>query len=216
MRAAILAATMLCGLATGAQADVVTYSTNVSATALAAILAEDRPTNLTPFDPTLGTLTAVSVELQGTLGFPPYTLTPSTTALPTSASVTPHLTAYPLASSLFNFATQTNRPVVNGQIIGLQQVSFDVTQSLPLGFAADPFLNLLPFSIISNANGNYDQATTGDADPTTLNGVARVSYTYDAVATASPVPEPASIALVGLGIAAFSAARRRSGAGRAA
>lgn len=211
MRAAILAATMLCGLATGARADVVTYSTFYTATAQATNLGNDHPTNLPAFDPTLGTLTAVSVELAGSFGFSPYTLTALPgQPLPTTVSLTPHLTTFPLPSSLFSFATQANLPVVNGQIIGEQPVSFDVTGSVSLDYAADPFLNLLPFTTISGANGNFDQGIAADEDPTTLNGVARVSYTYNAATTVSPVPEPASIALVGLGVAAFGAARRRS------
>ncbi len=210
MRAALLAAAMVCGLATGAQAAVVSYDTSFNIAASAQILANDHSTNLTSFDPTLGTLTAASVELLGSFNPGTYSLAPSFGALPTSATVTPHLTASPLPSSLFNFAPQTNRPVVNGQIVGLQSFSFDVTDSLPLGFAVDPFINLLPFEIISATNGNFDQGATADRDPSTVNGIARVFYTYDATAPASAVPEPVSITMLGMGLAGLGVMRRRA------
>lgn len=210
MRAALLAAVMACGLATGARAAVVAYDTNFYVTAQALALGDDPVQSLTAFDPSLGTLTAVNVEVKGTFGLGPYFLLPTAAPLPTMASITPHLNFYPLPQGTITYATQANLPVFNSSIQGLQSFSFDETGALPLSYAAEPILNLQPFTTISNANGNYDNADTGDADPSTINGFARVSYTYTAAATATAVPEPVSIALLGVGLAGIGVTRRRA------
>ena len=165
MRAAVITAMVMCGLATGARADVVSYATNFVVTARDLAFGTDPLQSLTPFNTSLGTLTSASVELQGAFSLTSYFLLPEGgEALPTTASITPHLDAFPLSLGTIPFPTQANLPVVNGSIIGLQSFSFDVTGSLPMSYAsaADPILNLQPYTTISNANGSYDTADEGD------------------------------------------------------
>ena len=198
MRATMLAAVMACGLATGARADVVTDDINFAISAFAININGNNPTPVTPFDPTLGTLTSISVELKGTFSLPSYPLeTTGYSPMPTSASVTPTLYVGGLAPVTFSFTTQANRPVVNNQIIGLQGFSFDVTGSAPLSRAASLSLDFSPYAVITNANGAFDTQGTADRDPSSVQGTALVSYTYTPAASA--VPEPASAALLGIG-----------------
>ena len=212
MRAAVFAAVAVCGLATEARADVVTLNTPV----LTRAGDTDTIINLQPFDTTLGTLTGASVEISATFNLGVYRLLVDTPNEPvTSVTLTPHLSAFPLQSSPFTFPAEGPLQV-NGSSVTGRSFAIDVTGAIPLFYATDPLLNLLPFTIVTNNAGGVLDVDTGDFDPSFLNGIARVSYTYDAAATASPVPEPASIAMLGLGIAAFGAVRRQVRLDRAA
>lgn len=205
MRKLFLAASVMSVLATGARADVVSFNTYFDVKALASVLGDDHPLFLTAFDPSLGSLMSASVELRGRFQLPPYPLLLEGGTPPTMASVAPYIYVYPLTPAPFTFETQANRPVVNGQVTGLQSFSFDLTGLIPLNYAADPFLNLAPYAIVINANGVYDQADTGDFDPSEIYGIASVSYTYT---SAAAVPEPASLAVLAVGGVVATFARR--------
>ena len=204
MRAALLAAVITCGLTAGAQANVVAYETpfTVFANSFNSII------HLQPFNPALGTVLGIDVRVFGKFNLPGYFITPLSGLPPATVPLTSKLTAFPLQpTSSFLIATQPSVPVINRVATGIANFGFDISGSIPLRYADDPILNLSPVTLVGGLN--IDVAATGDFDPSSLVGTARVTFTYSAV------PEPASLAVFGAGVAALGLVRRRPSKGQA-
>lgn len=204
MRAALLAAVTTCGLTVGAQAAVIAYDTTFTASAqsMGTVI------HLQPFNPALGTVLGIDVRLFGRFNLPGYFIVPLSGSPPATVPLTSKLGAFPLQpTSNFLIATQPSVPVVNRVATGTANFGFDISGSIPLRYADDPIVNLDPVTLVGGLN--IDLAATSDFDPSNLVGTARVTFTYSAV------PEPASLAVFGAGVAALGVVRRRPSKGQA-
>jgi hypothetical protein len=217
----VMAAGLALGGATGARAAAITETAPVSGAPIAfSDLGVDA--FVRPFDPTLGTLTAVTLRFTGTLTpgleafdvpspLPAFFAAPVTLApLVSIASPGGATQALPAETRSFAQGDTPRRQLLTGmpEAVDLSEtVAPDVLLILPTrgvdvyvtgrsGAAFDP--------AFGPAVGLYEIE-----DLATLAGQLLVTYTYMPSGTGTPVPEPASLGLLGAGLAGSGLVRRR-------
>ncbi len=182
---------------------------------------------LSQFDSSLGTLNAVTISLSGDIvqtlkaentGNTPDTLTPIAGAnlLFRKGTTTLQTLALSNTGSAFS-ATAFDGNSDFGGTSGVDFGSLTAAGTLPaftFSSAADlaAFIgtgNLGAFNVRAEGNGAIDSAN-GNLD-SSIKTQARynLTLTYDYTVPTTPVPEPTSMALVGLGALGLAAARRR-------
>ncbi|WP_374265532.1 choice-of-anchor E domain-containing protein [Zoogloea sp.] len=182
---------------------------------------------LSQFDPTLGTLNSVKIELSGDIvqtlkaentGNTADTLTPIAGAnlLFRHGTTTLQTLALSNAGAAFSATAFDGTSDFSGTS-GTDFGSLTAAGSLPAftyTSAADlaAFIgtgNLGAFNVRAEGNGTIDSAN-GNLD-SSIKTQARynLTLTYDYTAPVTPIPEPTSMALVGLGALGLAAARRR-------
>lgn len=182
--------------------------------------------SLSLFDSTLGTLTSVSLKLFGSMT---TTLTALHTSQgPSTGSITGTVDLY-FNTNLAGLDLNAVSPLSLSATTGLIR-NLDPNTALPVGPLTDSdVISLTPaaglfsaagggqFSIgCESVSGIGASGFSGNAKPgqdTTAGCGAEITYTYDAAAVQppapNPVPEPASMALIGLGALGLAAVRRR-------
>ena len=213
MRVELLFVAAVLGLAASpigaARGAVLTETASVANYAAAA---GPRLVQLPDFDPSLGNLTSVGLSIAGEL-------TPLVTG---KGASTPTVTFNPG----YNAALDRSRAVFSNR---LAPMTVPVSNAPTFAFAATPALAVADFFPLDPAgfgrgrNVIVDFAASAGisplsafdvlADQTGFNGTIGLDYRYDAVQfdpLASNVVEPASIAVIGFGLALLPAARRRS------
>jgi hypothetical protein len=147
------------------------------------------------FNPTLGTLTGVSVTITGTLDPSVFTFMPNTpTSVQLDATIWLPTFSYPLA--ILDGGNYTLTDTVSG-LIGTPE-AFSFTQSTSNANALYDYYNTSNSALaVVNVflTPPYPGAWGPQEDPTsTYTGNLAITYDYD-------VPEPASLALLGFGAA---------------
>ncbi len=190
MRAAILAATMLCGLATGAQASVTYTLTNpfFNQAAIDAGVRSFAPVDITVSDAAVqrGTFT---ISLQG--------------QLPGAGLITQ-------TGDVADFVSFHGRDLVSQNVIfGRLQANLSFAADGSVSFGRLAFGGVNDELDFSGTSANFGGSFGSDQFNACGNGSCRLSGQLAATATSNPVPEPVSTSLLGVGLLGLAAARRR-------
>lgn len=219
LKSFLVAGVALAATATAANATTVTYTSNV--VPLTSTNFSGVALNLQQFNPTWGVLTGISVHLHGDiLG------SASAENLGGPATVTLNLSATLTLTRPDNSTIVVTTPVVNkiaslsafdgmvdyGGTSGVAYLNQSAHADNTVALSAGDFALFTGFGNVSGLlNGSGASAATGAGNLATLfltqaGGFADVTYTFSPTMT----PEPAAIALLGLGMGVLGFARRRA------
>ena len=215
MRIALMAAAMVGGLASHGHSATITVTGSLANTIDPYESIGD--VMLPAFNTALGTLTGATVSTQAFLSESETVQPTGRGPLPASGSFNTVFTARVIHASAgpgYTAPVQTvtasiARTMGYGGDAGTAtvQATFSNTFSLSAAAAAnDGFPLDVRYTIYANPGAGLSFAS-GDSSNTRVSGNVSVAYSYDPVGTA--VPEPASMAMLGLGLAAITVYRRR-------
>lgn len=219
---AVGTAAVLAGTTAGvARAAIITQTVPVSASP---ITFSDAGVDafVAPFDPALGNLTAVTLRLTGTLtpgieafDVPsplPAVFTMPVTFDPQVSIRVPGSATQTLLAETLSFAQDgtpvRQRVVGTPEAVDLGETVAPSDLEIFPGRGVDVYITGHSFPTFGVPSPGFFGAYEGE-DLVALSGQLEVTYAYTPSGTGTPVPEPASLGLVGGGLAGLGLARRR-------
>ncbi len=203
MRAALLAATMVCGLVTGAGAAVVTVSAPLGGfgrdTGIAFV-------QIPSFSAAMGTLNSATISTNASFSEVISVLGLGSDPAPTSGTFATTFTAFVPGTSpspSFRAPSQSITAALPGTVGATFSGSFTVPAATVFSDGGPAFVEYTAF-LIPTAG-----LTQSNISSVNISATGTVSVAYDYTPAGTAVPEPASAALMGVGLAAGLFLRKR-------